>query len=348
MSKAGGEKALEEHFRKPMYRIKQEWREALTEQSLAQSMQSKIAQKVPEMTPRDVKEYYKSLPKDSLPPISTQYQYRQLVLYPDREEAVMAVKEKLLEFRDRVLKGERFSTLAMIYSHDQGSAVRGGELGMAPKHNYYASFSDAAMSLREGQVSQIVETPEGFHLIQMIKKEGDLFNARHILLRPLFTSTDRDKAFKTLDSLRELILVDSIVFEKAVQSYSQDLKSYLNGGLVSDENSGSSFFYKDDLNYLDYNVIKDLKVGEISEPFESRDNEGREGQVVYKIIKLEKIIPSHVANFDDDFAILQSKAKEKAAEAEIENFIKKKQATTFIRIDPIFSNCAFIREGWIK
>ncbi|MCK9305368.1 MAG: hypothetical protein M0P27_08235, partial [Bacteroidales bacterium] len=105
---------------------------------------------------------------------------------------------------------------------------------------------------------------------------------------------------------------------------------------------------KDDLNYLDYNVIKDLKVGEISEPFESRDNEGREGQVVYKIIKLEKIIPSHVANFDDDFAILQSKAKEKAAEAEIENFIKKKQATTFIRIDPIFSNCAFIREGWIK
>ena len=146
ISKAGGEKAMEEYFRKPMFRIKQEWREALTEQSLVQSMQSKIAQKAPEMTPKDVKEFFRSLPKDSLPPISTQYQYRQLVLYPDREEAVMAVKERLLEFRERVMKGERFSTLAAIYSQDKGSALNGGELGLAPKQTYYASFSDAAVS----------------------------------------------------------------------------------------------------------------------------------------------------------------------------------------------------------
>ncbi len=348
MSRMGGEKAMEEYLRKPMYKIKQEWRETLTEQSLVQSMQSKIAQTAPELTPKDVKEYYRTLPKDSLPIISTQYMYRQLVLYPDKEEAVMAVKERLLEFRERVMKGERFSTLATIYSQDPVSGARGGELGMTPKNNFYPSFSDAAISLKEGQVSQIVETPEGYHLIQLIKKEGDLFNARHILLRPIYTSTDRDNSFKTLDSLRELILSDSISFEKAVKSHSQDLKSYMNGGVVADENTGSSLFDKDHLNHLDYNIIKDLKVGDVSEAFESRDNEGSEGQTVYKIIKLEKIIPSHIANYDDDFSVLQQMAKEKVANEVIEKFIRQKQKTTFIRIDPLFSNCAFEREGWIK
>jgi peptidyl-prolyl cis-trans isomerase SurA len=346
MGNLGGEKAMEEYFKKPIYKIKQEWREALTEQSLVQTLQSNIAQKAPALTPKEIKEYYKKNPTDSI--ISTQYQYRQLVLYPEQEEAILAVKEKLLEFRERIMKGEKFSTLATIYSQDPRSAARGGELGMASKQDYYASFSDAAMSLKAGQVSQIVETPEGYHLIQLIKKEGDLFNARHILLRPVYTSADREKAFKTLDSLKLLIINDSITFDQAVKRFSQDIKSFMNGGLVADENSGSTYFDKDNLNHLDYNVIKDLKIGEISDPFESRDNEGREGRTIYKIIKIEKIIPSHVANYETDFAVLQMMAKDKASRDAIEEFIKRKQATTFIRIDPLFSHCVFQRNGWIK
>ena len=143
MTQLGGEKATEEYFKKPMYKIKQEWREALSEQSLVQNMQSNIAQKSPALTPADVERYYKNTPKDSLPIISTQYQYHQIVIYPNKEDAVMAVKEKLLSFRERVMKGEKFSTLATIYSEDPNSAAKGGTLGMAAKQFYVPAFQNS-------------------------------------------------------------------------------------------------------------------------------------------------------------------------------------------------------------
>ncbi len=348
MTQLGGEKATEEYFKKPLFRLKEEWREALNEQFLTQEMRSKVAQTAPELTPYDVERFYRNTPKDSLPIIPTQYKYRQIAIYPDRESASLAVKEKLLEFRERVLKGERFSTLATLYSKDPGSASRGGELGMASKTLYWPAFSDVAVSLKEGQVSQIVETPDGFHLIQMIKKEGDMFNARHLLLRPTYTNEDRAKAFNKLDSVRTLIVSDSITFELAARKFSQDVKSFINGGLVADERSGSAYFEKDQLKVVDYNIIKDMKPGDISEPFETTDNEGRNGNTVYKIIMLEKIIPSHVANYEDDFHILQDEARNKLALEAIDKFIKKKKESTFIRIDPLFQHCPFIKEGWIK
>jgi len=348
MTQLGGEKATEAYFKKPLYKIKEEWRDALSEQSLVQNMQSDITRKAPQLTPADIEKYYKKTPKDSLPIISTQYQFSQIVLYPNKQDAVIAVKEKLLEFRERIMKGEKFSKLATIYSEDPGSAAKGGELRMASKQLYWPAFSDAAMSLKVGQVSQIVETPDGFHLIQLIEKEGDMFNARHILLKPIYTSTDRMHAFAKLDSLKNLIVLDSIKFEFAARRFSQDPKTFVNGGRVADENSGSTYFDKDLLKPSDYNIIKDLKVGETSEPFESTDNEGRSGNIVYKVIKLDKIIPSHIATFKDDFSILQMEAKNQASQVTINEFIVAKQASTFIRIDPLFSNCPFKRKGWIK
>lgn len=348
MTKLGGEKATEEYFKKPLYKIKEEWRETLTELSMVNNMQAEVAKKAPELTPSDIEKYYKRLPKDSLPVISTQYQYSQIVLYPEKEAAIMAVKERLLEFRERIMKGEKFSTLATMYSQDFASASKGGELGMASKQLYWSQFSDAAMALKPGQVSQIVETPDGFHIIQLIKKEGDMFNARHILLKPMYTNADKDKAFKTLDSLRNMILLDSITFEQAARRFSQDPKSYVNGGLVADENTGSVYFEVDRLKPEDYAVLKTLQVGEISAPFESRDNEGREGNIVYKIVRLDKVIPSHVATFKDDFYILQQMAKNEAINKALDEFIKEKQETTYIKIDPLFENCPFKRDGWIK
>lgn len=348
MTKLGGEKATEEYFKKPMYKIREEWRETLTDLSLVNNMQSEVAKKAPELTPSDIEKFYKKLPKDSLPIISTQYQYSQIVLYPEKEAAVMAVKERLIEFRERIMKGTKFSTLATMYSQDPGSASRGGELGMASKQLYWSQFSDAAMALKAGQVSQIVETPDGFHIIQLIKKEGDMFNARHILLKPMYTTTDKDKAFKTLDSLRNLITSDSLKFEQAARRFSQDQKSFVNGGVVADENTGSVYFKIDQLKPDDYAILKSLEPGEVSAPFESRDNEGREGNLVYKIIRLDKIIPSHTATFKDDFSVLQEMAKNESINKALDAFIKQKQATTFIKIDPMFENCPFEREGWIK
>lgn len=348
MTQLGGEKQVEEYFKKPMHKLREEWRSMLREQSLIQKMQQNVMVDAGTATPAEVEAYYKKADESDLPIISTQYRISQIVLYPDQDAAKMAVKERLLGFRERIIKGEKFSTLATLYSEDPGSAIKGGELGMASKNIFWPQFSDAAMALKEGQISQIVETPDGFHLIQMIEKNGEMFNARHILLKPKYTSEDRIKAFGKLDSLKTQIEADSISFELAARVYSQDPKSALSGGLMADENTGSTLFEKDLLKPADYSVIKDLKEGEISEPFESLDNEGRSGNIIYKILRLEKILPSHTANLKDDFVVIQNIANNERQQAAIEKFIKEKQVITYIKLDDIFKDCNFEREGWIK
>ena len=348
LSQLGGEEEVEKYFGKPLHRLRQEWREAFVEQNLAQDMQQEVAGQLSEVTPKDVEQFYRRVPKDSLPVIPTQYQYSQIVLYPNTERAKLAVRERLLEFRQRILDGEKFSLLATLYSEDPGSAMRGGELGMASKSIFWPAFSDAAMSLKEGQVSPIVETPDGFHLIQLIKKDGDMFNARHILIKPKYTIEDRDSAFIRLDSIRTVVAADSITFQQAARMFSEDPKSRTNGGLVADPMSGAPFFEVDRLKPADYNVLKNMKEGEISEPFESVDDEGRSGNTIYKIIRLEKIRPSHQATVEEDFNVLLDIATNQKRIKAIEDFIKDKQETTYIVIDPMFQNCDFRRDGWIK
>ncbi len=348
LSQLGGEEEMEKYFGKPMHKLRQEWRETFVEQNLAQEMQQEVAGKVTEVTPKEVAQFYRRTPKDSLPVIPTQYQYSQIVLYPNVDRAKLAVRERLLEFRQRILEGEKFSLLATLYSEDPGSAMRGGELGMASKDVFWPAFSDAAMSLKEGQVSPIVETPDGFHLIQLIAKDGNMFNARHILLKLRYTAEDRDSAFIRLDSIRTVVMADSIDFQQAARIYSQDSKSRTNGGLVADAMTGAPFFDVDHLKPADYNVLKDMKEGEVSEPFESVDDEGRSGNTVYKIIRLEKIRPSHTATIDEDFNVLLDIATSQKKISAIEDFIKEKQATTYIVKDPMYQKCDFRREGWVK
>ena len=345
--KIGGEAEIEKYFKKPLHKLRNDWREVLQEQSLTQQMQQKVMSSAPEMTPSEVEKFYKKTDKDSLPIISTQYKIRQIVLYPSKEAAAMVVKEKLLELRNRIIKGERFATLATMYSQD-GSASKGGELGMAPKNIYWPAFTDAAMALKPGQISQIVETPDGFHIIQMIEKDGDMFNARHILIQPSYTSEDKTKAFKTLDSLKNQITADSLTFDIAARAYSQDLKSAINGGIMVDENTGSMYFEKDQLKPADYYMLKDMKPGDISEPFESLDNEGRSGNTIYKLIKLEEIIPSHTANLKQDFMIIQNIANNRQQMDAVTKFIKEKQKTTLIIVDDAYRKCSFDNEGWFK
>ena len=345
--KIGGESEIEKYFKKPLHKLRNDWREVLQEQSLTQQMQQKVMSSAPEMTPSEVEKFYKKTDKDSLPIISTQYKIRQIVLYPSKEAAAMVVKEKLLELRNRIIKGERFATLATMYSQD-GSASKGGELGMAPKNIYWPAFTDAAMALKPGQISQIVETPDGFHIIQMIEKDGDMFNARHILIQPSYTSEDKTKAFKTLDSLKNQITADSLTFDIAARAYSQDLKSAINGGIMVDENTGSMYFEKDQLKPADYYMLKDMKPGDISEPFESLDNEGRSGNTIYKLIKLEEIIPSHTANLKQDFMIIQNIANNRQQMDAVTKFIKEKQKTTLIIVDDAYRKCNFDNEGWFK
>lgn len=344
----GGEQKMEAYFGKPIYKLRQEWRAALSDQSLIQEMQRNVAQDIPKVTPRDVKKYVEDTPAEDLPMVSTKYRIRQIGIYPDKEAAEMAVKEQLIALRERVVNGERFATLARLYSQDPGSVAKGGELGMASRSIFWPAFSDAAMSLKVGQVSQIVETPDGFHIIQLVERDGDMFNARHILIKPKYTSEDRDRAFQKLDSIRNLIVVDSMAFFDAARSFSEERHSATNGGLMADEYTGSSYFEKDQLKPNDYNVLRDMKEGDVSEPFESLDNEGRNGNTIYKILYLEKIIPAHVANFQEDYNTLLEEVNQKNALAAIDKFIEEKQKTTYIVIDPMFQGCDFQRKGWVK
>ena len=346
----GGDEEMEKYFGKPLYKLRQEWRKALEEQSLMEQERYQVAEAIPEITPYDVQQYIAKTDPEDLPVVPVKYQLSQICVYPDREAAAQVVREKLLSLRERIMNGEKFATLARIYSEDPGSARRGGELGMASKSIFWPVFSDAAMALRPGTVSQIVETPDGFHIIEVIEKKGDMFNARHILIKPQYTAEDREKAFARLDSLRTQILSEEISFPLAARFYSEDLPTRTNGGQMADPSTGSSYFEIDQLKPADYAAIKDLKVGEISEPVESLDNEGyqqgRQGNLVYKIIRVDKILPAHTATFENDYTQILNQVTLEKQQAAVDAFLEDKVKNTYIIIDPLFAECEFSHEIW--
>lgn len=342
----GGDEEVEAYFKKPLSKLRQEWQTQLEENSLTQQEQQEIANKIPEVTPFDVKEYMDTVATDNLPVIPIKYKMSQICRYPDREAAAIAVKERLLSIRERIINGERFATLARLYSEDPGSARKGGELGMASKSIFWPVFSDAAMSLKPGVISQIVETPDGFHLIEVIEKKGDMFNARHILLKPKYTTEDREKAFSQLDSIRTAILDSVVTFEVAARFYSQDAPTRTNGGQMADPATGSAYFEIDQLKPQDYAAVSDLEPGQVSEPIESLDNEGRSGNLVYKIVRLDKIVPAHTATFENDYTELLNIVKYNKQIKTINDFVVQKIGETKIVIDPMFSDCEFSRKEW--
>ena len=343
----GGDEQVEEYFHKPLYKLRQEWRQQFENMSLTQQEQQEIASKIPEVTPYDVKQYVDTADVTNLPVIPVKYKMSHICVYPDREAAAMAVKEKLLSLRERIINGEKFSTLARLYSEDPGSARKGGELGMASKSIFWPAFSDAAMALKPGVISQIVETPDGFHIIEVLEKKGDMFNARHILIKPQYTVQDREKAFARLDSIRTMIVDSSrISFDMAARFYSEDPATRTNGGQMADVNTGSAYFEIDQLKPQDYKAIQDLQEGEVSHPIESLDNEGRDGNLVYKIVRLDKVIPAHTASLDKDYTELLSGVEMIKREEAIRAFIDRKIKETYIVIDPLFKECEFTRSGW--
>ena len=342
----GGDEQAEAYFGKSLYQLRKEWKEQLQDNSLIQQEQSEIAKSIPELTPYDVKQYLDTVDVDNLPVIPIKYKMSQICIYPDREKAKMECKERLLALRERIMNGEKFTTLARLYSEDPGSSRKGGELGMASKDIFWPAFSDAAMSLKPGVISQIVETPDGFHIIQIIEKKGDMFNARHILLKPKYTDEDQENAFKKLDSLKTVIEKGEAKFETIAFYRSEDPATRTNGGQMADPHTGSAYFEIDQIKPEDYAAVKNLKPGEISEPIVSRDNEGRDGNLVYKIVRLDKIVDAHPASFENDYTELLEGVRRLKQQEAIDQFIDKKIAETYIIIDPIFGDCDFSREGW--
>jgi peptidyl-prolyl cis-trans isomerase SurA len=344
-----GKEALESYYHKSMDKIKEEMIEFRTEQAYAQSMQAKIAGKV-HITPNEVEKFFKSMPKDSLPTIPDQYMIYQIVKKPDSEAAIIEVKEQLLEIRKRILNGEKFQTLAILYSEDPESARRGGEIGLSPAESYVTPVRNALNNMRPGQVSQIIESEYGYHILQLIEKQPEmgLVNYRHILIKPKYTAEDRTKGFAKLDSIMHIVKVDSISFEYAAAFFSDDEKTRMGKGLLVNTDYQSlditPYFYKDQLNPNDFKAIEHLGVGETSEPFESVD---AGGNVVYKVVMLKSFVQSHKANIKDDYTQIKRVYESKKRQEALQQWVVTKMKTEYIRVDKEYKNCTYMDSAWL-
>ncbi len=342
----GSEKKLEEFYHKTILEIKEDFRPLIEEQLKTQMMQGNIVSGI-NVSPKSVQKYYKSLHEDSIPLVNSQYIINQIVVYPPQnEQARSKSREELLNLRQRIIEGERFSTLAVLYSEDPGSARRGGELGFRSKNELDPEFAKAAFRLSDdGGISRIVESEFGFHIIQLISKESNQVNVRHILKIPKIDVKQRIIAKSRLDSIKNLINSDSLTFKVAAFRYSEDEQSKLNDGFMVNPMTSSTKFELDALPPQEFNVIKDLKVGVISEPFESVDQNGK---IVYKIVRINKIIDSHRANLKNDYEQIEQLALSTKQQEEINEWINEKRSKTYIHIDKSFIKCEFLKEGWIK
>lgn len=345
ISQIGSEEKLEEYFGKSILEMKEDFRENIKEQLLTQKMQSKLTDDI-KITPSEVRAFFKNIPADSLPYINTEFELQQIVLVPKiSDEEKLLIREKLNEFRERVINGDKFSTLAVLYSEDPGSAKKGGELGFVSRTDLVPEFAAVAFNLKDGEVSRIVETEFGYHIIQLIEKKGELVNVRHILLSPKPSVEKMMEIEKRLDSISTQIRENKITFEDAADKFSDDEKSKYNGGLMSNPYTGNTRFEANQLDQYSYYAVKDLNTGEISKVLQTRDDRGK---IVYKIYKLKTKTKPHKANLKDDYQRIQDIALENKKQKEIDEWSSKKINNTYIHIDPSFGNCSFRLKGWLK
>ncbi|MDR0386360.1 MAG: peptidylprolyl isomerase [Prevotellaceae bacterium] len=345
-----GKEALEAHYQKSMEQFREESIEYETEQSFARSMQIEIARKV-KVTPSEVSKYFKSMNNDTVPTIiPDQYIIYEIAKRPNSEKAILDVKEKLLDLRKRILNGEKFQTLASLYSEHE-SAIRGGELGLNPLDGTVSSIRIALSNMRTGQVSKIIESEYGFHILQLLEKQDEtgLVNFRQILLKPKYSIEDRATGFAQLDTIVKKIEADSITFEEAALTYSENEKSRAGSGLVANinENTGEirTSFYKDELNPDDFRALEHLGQGEISSPYVSTDV--KSGKVLYKVIMLKEFIPAHPVNLKDDFNYISRLYENKKQNDAIEAWVSKKSETEYIRISDKYKECPFVNAAWL-
>ncbi len=341
----GSQKKLEAYYDKSMQEIRSDFRDLIRDQMLTQQMQAKIAEDIT-TTPSEIRTFYRRIPKDSLPVIPAQIEYRQLVRNPPySEESKLAIRQKLLDLRKRVIDGEDFATLAILYSEDPGSAARGGELGFQGRSELVPEFAEAAFSLKMGAVSPIVQTKFGYHIIQLIERKDEKVNVRHILMKPRVTIAERKSALEFLDSTAKLIRADSIDFIDAVHFYSQDEETVMSGGIAVNPMTGDTRFQLDQLDQATAEAVNNLKLQDISDPFESKD---MTGSPVFRIIKITNRLEPHTANLKYDYSILTQMTKMSKQQQAMTDWIIEKQKTTYIHIDESYRACNFTNKGWVK
>ncbi len=343
VAQAGGKDKLRDLFHASYDELHDQYFDILHDRMLSQKVEYDLTGNI-KVTPAEVNEYFAAYPVDSLPEISTQYEISEIVIEPTIAEAERdRVRGELAELRERILKGDNFSMLARLYSQDPGSATKGGELGFFGRGRMVAEFEAAAFALKPGEVSPIVETEYGFHIIQLIERRGNTINVRHILMQPKTSSDDLLRARITLDSLAQEIRQGHITFEEAAQKYSTG-SSRAQGGAVTNPVSGNSRFDKESFAQVYPGIgIAALDEGEISNATAYTTAENKSA---YCIIKVNKKIPAHIANLTDDYDRIANAALEAAKSKKIVEWCNRMVKTTFVRIADEYKDCPNFKVAW--
>jgi len=338
----GSEDKMAEYYHKPLERIKEELREIVKEQLISQKVSGEITKGIT-ITPSDVRAFFRKIPKDSIPTINPIVEIDQIVRIPPiSKEYKKSVYDRLNGLRERILKGEKFETLAILYSEDPGSAKKGGELGLTKRGSWYPEFEATAFSLKPGEISNIIETEAGYHIIQSIGRRGEYVNVRHILLMVKPSPEDLASAASYIDSIATLIKSDSITFENAVLRFSDD-PNRINLGAVVNPNTLSNTFDISELEPAVAFVVEKMAIGDISAPISHKTEDGK---AAYKIIRLKSRIDAHVASLTDDYDVIQKWALQDKNEGVISEWIKDRITTTYIRLDKEYQGCEF-QHKWL-
>ncbi len=350
----GSAKELEKFYNKPIFAIKEIIRTKTRESEMANTMQS-TAQGDVEVTPADVQRFYRKANKDSLPIVPDQYVVSKIEIKPSKDEnRKLDVKEEVLNLRKRIMEGADFGVLARMYSDDLSSAVKGGEMQAMPVNTFELPFADAVTSTPVGQLSQVVETKYGYHLLEVLEQRGDQYRVRHILRMVKFDAEEKYEAKQKLDSLAREIRIDSLKFEDAVAEFSQDEISRVNKGMMTntvyeDYGYGAKYksfnFSKEDLGTL-YQHISKLKVGDVSDAFEYVNEMSRDESVM--IVRLEKIIPSHTANIKDDYTMIEELTTAEKRNKKFNDWLSEKIDDIYVKIEPQYRDIELKDSRWKK
>ncbi len=343
----GSKEKMEEYFNKTYTQIRETMRESAREKLTVERMQKKLVGDI-KITPAEVRKYFKELPQDSVPFIATQVEVQIITQQPKIPIAeIDDVKKRLREYSDRITSGDTpFSSLAILYSEDPGSARRGGELGFMGKGELLPEFAAVAFNLNDPKkVSKIVETEYGFHIIQLIEKRGDRINCRHILLKPRVSDKDLQAAMGRLDSVANDIRSSKFTFDQAASVISHDKDTRNNNGLMANSRTSTSKFEMDQLPQEVAKAVDKLNIGEISKAFTMVNDKGKQ---VCAIVKLKSRIDGHKATITDDYQNLKELVLSKIRAQKLDQWIKDKQKKTYVRINEGWKKCDFKYPGWIK
>lgn len=346
LQKFGNEKTMEEYLGKSVAQLKQEYRDKVKNQMRIQDMQQTILREV-KVSPTDIRKYFEKIPKDSLPNYSAEVEVGTIVRFPKvTTDEEMYAWQQISEIRERIVNKEKgFESMALLYSQDPMSAIKGGELGYFGRNEMVPEFEAAAFKLKPDSISKIIKSKFGYHILKLIDRKGERINVRHILIKPKTNEEDLEAARVYLDSLRNLILSDSVKFEFAAKKYNDDddmMKAA--GGFFTDQMTGSTKVPVEDLEKDLYFAIEKLKPGEISEPMLYTSQDRTQG---YRIVFLKSYSHPHVANLTDDYQKIQQAALESKKQEALDEWVKKYRKTAYIRVNAEWQQCSGIRK-WVE